>query len=219
MLRLLDRLLTRKVACRNCPHYRFIGYKVRNMDSKRYAIGVCANAAPVMATVPKLTEAMPITYPLEWCRAHPLYVAKISDDLVYAPGAEGTDEHAGFNRAPTIDEALAMAPRMFDNMHPVSREIVPPDVITEAERDVIREAAAASVPAPKLPPAPLNWTVGPGAPQFKFVRREDRGAGFDPFTPHITAPVSAPDSSPSSGDTFSGGGGEFGGGGASGSTE
>lgn len=122
MFKLLDRLFTREVVCRNCPNFRRVKDTLAYSGGKEHTVtlGVCALQAPVIASYPKMAEALPVRYKGDWCAQHPAYkplAAKSDADappLAYAPelipGA-GLGDNAGFSRAPSLGEALQYAPK------------------------------------------------------------------------------------------------------------
>lgn len=110
LLRFLSRVFTRRVHCANCPRFRYIDTRPmpRQARATLGVIGACANDKVIMANFPAIRAAIPVRYPQDWCPAHPCYQPKKGDGLYYVPGDSHCKE-AGFNRAPTLAEARALA--------------------------------------------------------------------------------------------------------------
>lgn len=106
--RFISRLFTRRVHCANCPRFRVIDRRAA-LDGSIGVIGACANDPVLMANFPELRAAFPVKYPQDWCQSHPCFRAVKNDaGLVYAPDTEHGTE-AGFSRAPSFAEAVALA--------------------------------------------------------------------------------------------------------------
>jgi hypothetical protein len=100
--RWLDRVLTGDVLCRNCPAWLEHGA----------GVGVCGrDPAVLLWSEPgkPAIEAFPVKRSRDWCVHHPLYDARKAEGLYYAPGAAGAADNAGFNRPPSMAEALRLA--------------------------------------------------------------------------------------------------------------
>lgn len=115
------RRLGRQVKCSDCPHWRFQRETFLNLPSfegrQIHRVGLCALDEPRLFNMNELGMAFRAWFADDWCPRHPLHVATplaepslwgLPSDVSYAPGQPGHDA-AGFNRAPTLDEALRLA--------------------------------------------------------------------------------------------------------------
>lgn len=115
MRKLLDRLFTREVVCRNCPHFRAVKKQlaISEAGNRSVTLGVCAVQSPVIAHYPEASEALQVRYERDWCPVHPLYDPLVATDdgapVAYAPG-DVNAKLAGFNVAPSLSDALKFAP-------------------------------------------------------------------------------------------------------------
>lgn len=128
--RWLMRRLGLKVCCNHCPHWRFqkeIFLDTPGSKERRvHRVGFCDLDAPKLFNMNKLGFAFQVWFPDDWCPRHPLYVARpldipgtfgVRSDISYAPGQPG-HELAGFNRPPTLDEALRISQGAHGNRDP-----------------------------------------------------------------------------------------------------
>jgi hypothetical protein len=110
------------VRCADCPFWKFHSETFLNVPKfegrQIHRIGVCKIEEPRLYNMNQLGMAFRAMFENDFCAKHPLHVAKplatpkyfgvAPSDVSYAPGEKG-HEQAGFNRAPTLDEALLMS--------------------------------------------------------------------------------------------------------------
>lgn len=125
----LDRRATGEVVCRNCPNYQARG-----------SFGTCALEAPFPVNTPEggIVGALRVRAINDWCAHHPLHFARKSEGLYYAPDAFEKKDAAGFNRAPSLAEALQFAPDAPEN-HEAARAMQERLTADLCNRNVNRE--------------------------------------------------------------------------------
>ena len=126
------------VRCETCPRWRFHCTDTYKMDSGRFAfhdqpttrlhvdqehrtvnyqLGICARSRPQVFNQQEIGLALRLMAPDDFCSLHPLFPAAGSADaLRYDPPTLDPDSGpvAGFNRVPTLAEAIEMARVMGD---------------------------------------------------------------------------------------------------------
>jgi hypothetical protein len=121
-----------EVACRTCvhwqrhsvvtfnmPRWRPVGAPLRYGEIKeragdeliRVRAGVCRLDEPALMVGQTQGFMLKVWTAEDWCPRHPLHQVRPlpGSDLDYRPGEESTKNTAGYSRAPTFAEALALA--------------------------------------------------------------------------------------------------------------